>query len=54
VAIGGINRGNLKEVVLAGADSAAIIQGIFGASDIFREAQLCRKIFVNALQAKRI
>ena len=54
VAIGGINRGNLKEVVLAGADSAAIIQGIFGASDIFREAQLCRKVFANALQAKRI
>jgi len=54
VAIGGINRDNLQEVVLAGADSAAIIQGIFGASDIFREAQLCRKIFVNALRAKRI
>ena len=53
VAIGGINRGNLKEVVLAGADSAAIIQGIFGASDIFREAQLCRKAFANALRAKR-
>ena len=54
VAIGGINRDNLQEVVLAGADSVAIIQGIFGASDIFREAQFCRKIFVNALQAKRI
>ena len=54
VAIGGINRGNLREVVLAGADSAAIIQGIFGASDIFQEAQLCRKIFANALQIKRI
>ena len=54
VAIGGINRGNLQEVVLAGADSAAIIQGIFGASDIFQEAQLCRKIFANARQAKRI
>ena len=54
VAIGGINRGNLREVVLAGADSAAIIHGIFGASDIFREAQLCGQIFANALQAKRI
>ena len=54
VAIGGINRGNLQEVVLAGADSAAIIHGIFGASDISQEAQLCGQIFVNALQAKRI
>jgi thiamine-phosphate pyrophosphorylase len=54
VAIGGINSGNLREVVLAGADSAAIIHGIFGASDICREARLCGEIFANVLKAKKI
>lgn len=33
VAIGGINKGNLKEVMEAGADAAAVISAIMGAED---------------------
>ncbi|MDP2952345.1 MAG: thiamine phosphate synthase, partial [Chloroflexota bacterium] len=34
VAIGGINEGNLAEVVKAGADAAAVISAVMGAEDV--------------------
>ena len=38
VAIGGINRGNLLEVFKAGADAAAVVSAIVGASDMEKAA----------------
>jgi len=34
VAIGGINKSNLREVLRAGADSVAVISAVMGAADI--------------------
>jgi thiamine-phosphate pyrophosphorylase len=34
VAIGGINRSNVREVLAAGADSVAVISAVLGAEDI--------------------
>ncbi len=34
VAIGGINKGNIKEVMEAGADAAAVISAVMGADDV--------------------
>jgi thiamine-phosphate pyrophosphorylase len=34
VAIGGINAGNVSEVLAAGADSVAVISAVLGAEDI--------------------
>ncbi|MFA5308042.1 MAG: thiamine phosphate synthase [Dehalococcoidales bacterium] len=45
VAIGGINKDNLKEVIEAGADSAAVISAVLGAEDVARAAAQLVNIF---------
>ncbi len=42
VAIGGINLGNIKDVIRAGADSAAVISAVVGAEDIKKAAHSLR------------
>jgi thiamine-phosphate pyrophosphorylase len=37
VAVGGINKTNVKEVIKAGADSAASIESVFKSNDVYRE-----------------
>jgi len=39
VAIGGINKSNLREVLRAGADSAAVISAVLGAADVEGETR---------------
>lgn len=45
VAIGGITPDNAAPVVDAGADSIALISGLFGAPDIRAAAETCRALF---------
>lgn len=45
VAIGGITAANAAEVVAAGIDAVAVIQGLFGASDPALEAQRIAALF---------
>jgi len=45
VAIGGITPGNAQAVIAAGADSVAMISGLFGAPDIRAAASACRALF---------
>lgn len=45
VAIGGITPENAGEVVAAGADSIAVISGVFLATDIEAAARQCAKLF---------
>jgi len=45
VAIGGITPGNAVAVVQAGADSVALIQGLFEAPDITAAARVCQDLF---------
>jgi thiamine-phosphate pyrophosphorylase len=40
VAIGGINRGNIGDVMRAGADAAAVISAVMGAADIEQATHL--------------
>lgn len=42
-AIGGINKGNIREVVKAGADSAAAISAILCSDDVFKEVSKFKK-----------
>jgi len=39
IAIGGINHTNVREVMKAGADGAAVISAILGADDVERAAR---------------
>jgi thiamine-phosphate pyrophosphorylase len=45
VAIGGINKDNLREVIKAGADSAAVISAILGADNVEKAARQLADIF---------
>jgi thiamine-phosphate pyrophosphorylase len=45
VAIGGINKGNLREVINAGADSAAVISAIMGTENIEKATRELVQIF---------
>jgi thiamine-phosphate pyrophosphorylase len=45
VAIGGINKNNLREVIRAGAGSAAVISAVLGADDIEKATRLLVDIF---------
>ena len=45
VAIGGINQGNLGDVIKAGADSAAVISAIMGAENIEKTTRELVQIF---------
>ncbi|MCK4274489.1 MAG: thiamine phosphate synthase [Dehalococcoidales bacterium] len=50
VAIGGINKSNLREVLKAGADSAAVISAVMGAADI----EEATKQLVNVIEEENI
>jgi thiamine-phosphate pyrophosphorylase len=45
VAIGGINKDNLKDVIKAGADAAAVISAVMGADDIEEATRQLVNIF---------
>ncbi|WP_262355604.1 thiamine phosphate synthase, partial [Bordetella pertussis] len=45
VAIGGITPANVSQVAQAGADSAAVISGLFEAPDIQAAARACAAAF---------
>ena len=47
VAIGGINRGNILDVMHAGADSAAVASAIMGADDIRGAAHELKTLILN-------
>jgi len=47
VAIGGITPDNAAAVAQAGADSLAMIQGLFGATDIAQAARLCQGLYAG-------
>ncbi|MFL0248118.1 thiamine phosphate synthase [Candidatus Clostridium stratigraminis] len=45
VAIGGINKYNLKDILRAGADGAAIVSAILGEKDIKEASKLLKSLF---------
>ena len=48
IAIGGINKDNVAEVIKAGADGVAVVSAVCGAADIKKEAQVIKEIIKNA------
>jgi thiamine-phosphate pyrophosphorylase len=52
IAIGGINRENVAEVIQAGADGVAVIEALFGGSDVQRRAEELRRSLDKALKAR--
>lgn len=48
VAIGGINRGNIKDVIRSGADAAAVISAVVGQDDISRSVHELRDMVLKA------
>jgi len=48
VAIGGITPGNAAAVVRAGADSVALIQGLFEAPDVTQAARACQALYQSS------
>ncbi len=53
VAIGGITPENGAELIAAGADALAVIQGIFGQSDVAVAAKRYAQLFAGAIPAIR-
>lgn len=51
-AIGGINAGNCKPLIEAGADMLAMVEGIFAAPDIEAAARQCHALFLTQNQTK--
>jgi thiamine-phosphate pyrophosphorylase len=47
VAIGGINQGNIRDVMLAGADAAAVVSAVVAQGDIRRAAHDLRDIILK-------
>ncbi len=47
VAIGGINRGNIKDVILAGADAAAVVSAVVAQDDIRGAAHDLRDLILK-------
>lgn len=48
IAIGGINKSNVAEVIKAGADGVAVVSAVCGAADIKKEAETIKEIIKNA------
>ncbi len=48
VAIGGINKDNLKEVLKVGADAVAVISAVLGADDVEKATRQLVKIIEGA------
>ena len=44
IAIGGINKDNVAEVIKAGADGVAVVSAVCGAADIKKEAEIIKEI----------
>ena len=49
VAIGGINKENVREVIMAGADAAVAISAVVCSDDVYRET----RDFINIIQAAK-
>ena len=47
VAIGGINRGNIQDVIRAGADSAAVVSAVVSAEDVSAAAHELRDLILK-------
>jgi len=47
IAIGGIDKTNVAEVIKAGADGVAVVRAVCGAKDIKKEAQDIKKIILS-------
>ena len=45
IAIGGIDKTNVAEVIRAGADGVAVVRAVCGAQDIKKEAQDIKKLY---------
>ena len=48
IAIGGVNAGNVTEVVGAGADGVAVISAVLGADDVEAAARSMRELVIRA------
>jgi len=48
IAIGGVNAGNVTEVVAAGADGVAVISAVLGADDVEAAARSMRELVIRA------
>lgn len=48
IAIGGVNEGNVMEVVAAGADGVAVISAVLGADDVEAAARSMRELVIRA------
>ena len=48
VAIGGINQGNIQEVIRAGADSAAVVSAVVSKDDVVKAAHDLRDLILKA------
>lgn len=44
IAVGGINKTNVEEVIKAGADGVAVVSAVCGAKDVKKEAQIIKEI----------
>ena len=47
VAIGGINRGNIQDVIRAGADSAAVVSAVVAQNDVAAAAHELRDLILK-------
>ena len=47
VAIGGINRGNIQDVIRAGADSAAVVSAVVAQDDVAAAAHELRDLILK-------
>lgn len=54
VAIGGINRGNVLDVIRAGADSAAVVSAIMAAPDIRDAAHELKTMILNDMRVRGV
>jgi len=53
IAIGGINRGNVCDVIAAGADGVAVISGVVGSPDITAAARELKKLVFDSREKMR-
>jgi len=52
IAIGGINRNNVRDVIAAGADGVAVISAVVGSPDITRAAREIRELVSESKEKK--
>ena len=49
IAIGGIDKTNVADVIKAGANGVAVVRAVCGAQDIKKEAQEIKKIILSIM-----